>query len=421
MDAAPPFPMARRQTEGRIMRVLCALSLLVLAVTGPAFAALPETGQTTCSDTSGAPIACAGTGQDGESRAGISWPSPRFTDNGNGTVTDSLTGLIWLKNGDCFSVRTWAQALADANGLASGACGLTDSSVAGDWRLPNVNELESLVNAEQAHTATWLNSQGFVNAQASDNLTLTFNYYWTSTTFANNVNRAWVVLLDFGQVGRQGKAVLNNVWPVRTGLAGVIQLPKTGQTIAQAAGDDGTLQTGASWPVPRFTNSGDGTVRDNLTGLLWTRDANTPGPAACTPGVARQWQEALDFIKCLNANAYLGHQEWRLPNRKELRSLIDYSAFAPPLPAGHPFLDVQSGFYWTSTSAAYTPSSAWGGDLVNGNLDLDVKDLVSYTVWPVLGGATAVPTLGHRALLALVVSIGLASVYFLQKQRRPAS
>lgn len=58
---------------------------------------LPQTGQKTCYDTSGNVIPCTGTGQDGEIQAGVPWPSPRFTDNGNGTVTDKLTGLMWLK------------------------------------------------------------------------------------------------------------------------------------------------------------------------------------------------------------------------------------------------------------------------------------------------------------------------------------
>ena len=70
-------------------------------------------------------------------------PKPRFSDNGNGTVTDNITGLIWLKNANCFGSRTWNHALADANGLNSGDCGLTDGSSAGDWRLPNYNELFS--------------------------------------------------------------------------------------------------------------------------------------------------------------------------------------------------------------------------------------------------------------------------------------
>jgi hypothetical protein len=85
-------------------------------------------------------------GDDGDLEKGVAWPDPRFTDHGDGTVTDNLTGLIWLKNANCFGRRTWNQALSECNNLANGSCGLTDGSSAGDWRLPNVRELQSLVD-----------------------------------------------------------------------------------------------------------------------------------------------------------------------------------------------------------------------------------------------------------------------------------
>lgn len=179
---------------------------------GMAYAApadLPETGQTTCYDASGNLISCTDTGQDGDIRAGVAWPGQRFTDNGNGTVADNLTGLIWLKNADCFSTRTWTQALTDANTLASGTCGLTDGSQAGDWRLPNVNELESLINAEEANTATWLGGQGFSNVQGIG--------HWSSTTKADDTLAAWIVRMDSGSVGNGLKQGSFYVWPVHAG------------------------------------------------------------------------------------------------------------------------------------------------------------------------------------------------------------
>jgi len=71
---------------------------------------LPATGQTGCWDSSGGSITCADTGQDGDIQAGVALPDPRFTDNGDGTVTDNLTGLIWLINANCFGEQTWTQA-----------------------------------------------------------------------------------------------------------------------------------------------------------------------------------------------------------------------------------------------------------------------------------------------------------------------
>ena len=105
-----------------------------------------KTGQTQCWDAGGTVIPCAGTGQDGQYQAGIdpavsaifgtayntpAWTGVRFTDNGDGTVTDNLTALIWLKNANCFGAKNWATALSDANALASGSCGLSDGSIAG--------------------------------------------------------------------------------------------------------------------------------------------------------------------------------------------------------------------------------------------------------------------------------------------------
>ena len=90
---------------------------------------------------------------------GVAWPTPRFTDNGNGTITDNLTGLMWDKTGNRFGWSQWAQALTDCNDLSLG-----DHS--DGWRLPNVNELKSLLNDGQADSAAWLNEQGFSNVTA---------------------------------------------------------------------------------------------------------------------------------------------------------------------------------------------------------------------------------------------------------------
>jgi len=156
-----------------------------------------KTGQTTCYDSVGAVIAsCANTGQDGEFQAGATVPNPRFTDNANGTVTDHLTGLTWPKDLDCVggnNTPNWANALAAANALADGnvACGLTDGSVTGDWRLPNRNELTSLLDLGTFNPALpALNPfQGFIAS-----------LYWSSTTIATNTEFAWGVNLDNGFV-----------------------------------------------------------------------------------------------------------------------------------------------------------------------------------------------------------------------------
>jgi len=99
----------------------------------PAFADAPVvvTGQTQCWDPLGNPTACGGTGQDGEIQAGVPFPTPRFTDNSSGAVTDNLTGLIWLQNANCVGLQTWQNALHAANGSAGPSYGLLDGSMAG--------------------------------------------------------------------------------------------------------------------------------------------------------------------------------------------------------------------------------------------------------------------------------------------------
>jgi hypothetical protein len=160
---------------------------------------LPRTGQTTLHET----------GNDGDLEMGVAWPDPRFTDNGNGTITDNLTGLIWLKNGNRFGGRTWAQALSDCNGLADDGINLTDGSSAGDWRLPNRKELRSLVNYEEAYTSDWLNGQGFTDVQLDN--------YWSSTTYAPTATSAWFVHVGYGEVFIVLKTDTSYVLAVRSG------------------------------------------------------------------------------------------------------------------------------------------------------------------------------------------------------------
>jgi hypothetical protein len=188
-----------------------------------------KTGQTKCWDSAGKPLSsCAGTGQDGEFQYGNdpsiaptygsltgAYNTPtlvsgaRFTDNSDGTVTDNLTALIWLKNANCTdTVRgiaggalTWADALIWSNYLASGACGLSDNSNAGDWRLPNINELHSL-------GPTWPPSSPFTGVQS---------WYWSSSTYANDTSQAWNVIMLSGNVFSDPKTLGHYVCPVRGG------------------------------------------------------------------------------------------------------------------------------------------------------------------------------------------------------------
>ena len=162
-----------------------------------------------------APVAKTGqttsyaTGDDGDLEKGVTWPNPRFTDNGDGTVNDNLTGLIWLKNADCFGAKTWNNALSDANGLENGECGLTDGSGPGDWRLPNRRELLGLIDDGNIDPAL-PTGHPFINVPVG--------YCWSSTTTADFTAGAWNVGIHRGYVSSASKA--HNfycVWPVRGG------------------------------------------------------------------------------------------------------------------------------------------------------------------------------------------------------------
>jgi hypothetical protein len=173
---------------------------------GPA--PVPKTGQTLCYDTDGNPRDCAGTGEDGEYQKGVALPDPRFIDNGDGTVTDKLTGLIWLKNANCFSARTWEQALANCSALADGACGLTDASIPGDWRLPHYKELFSLVDPVN-HSPALPSGHPFTDVQDTN--------YWSSTTYSSQTSVAWLLNMNLGSVSYTFKTSYIFVWPVRGG------------------------------------------------------------------------------------------------------------------------------------------------------------------------------------------------------------
>jgi hypothetical protein len=165
----------------------------------PKIGAVPRTGQTTS----------YATGDDGDLQMGTAWPTPRFTDNGDGTVTDNLTGLIWLKDASCFGIRSWYDALNDCNNLADGQCGLGDGSIVGEWRLPNRFELESLLDLSQRPCLP--PGHPFAGVPSSTIV------YWSSTVYNGDSAFAWYVVVNNGNVWSYEKSINLYVWPVRGG------------------------------------------------------------------------------------------------------------------------------------------------------------------------------------------------------------
>ncbi|MGR3317593.1 MAG: Lcl domain-containing protein [Candidatus Anammoxibacter sp.] len=343
---------------------------------------LPQTGQKTCWDEDGNKIDCTGTGQDGDIQAGVAWPDPRFIDNNDGTITDMLTGLMWVKDADCSGRLDWFKAVL-REGLTQFTCpeivDLRDDDKFTDWRLPNINQLESLANAEEESTADWLNNQGFLNVR---------NWrYWSSTTYVGELDIATDVqgeaLTGIMNSGRTGSAEKcpelclassnENVWYARPHTSGKVKLPKTGQTQSFIFNqlDDGGVGAGAAWPDPRFIDNNDGTITDELTGLIWLKDADCLGSTTWPDSLAAidSFNDNPDNFACLDYTA--NQSDWRLPNRKELFSLINRGE-----PEQNKWLEGQ-GFhdvgsprsYWSSTTDASSTLRAF--NIIFSTLGLD--------------------------------------------------
>jgi len=140
----------------------------------------------------------------------------------------------------------------------------------------------------------------------------------------------------------------------------------------EGTGQDGDCQEGLAWTQPRFIRHGNGTITDTLTGLMWTQDAQQIRGT-------RQWYDALNSCNSLE---FAGYRDWRLPNVRELLSLIDYGEHDPALPKDHPFTAIQILFYWSSTTYDASTDNAWGVYLYNGYV-YNYRKITEGYVWPV--------------------------------------
>jgi hypothetical protein len=154
--------------------------------------ALPATGQTTCWNSGGSVIACAGTGHDGDVQAGATLA---YVDNGDGTITDLNTGLMWEKLSDNSSIHDKDTLYTWDNAFAVKVATLNSGSFAGhtDWRVPNRKELESILNLQNVHPSV---SPVFNSGCAPGCTVLTCSctlssLYWSSSTYAGTPQLAW--------------------------------------------------------------------------------------------------------------------------------------------------------------------------------------------------------------------------------------
>jgi hypothetical protein len=294
------------------------------------------TDQTTCYDIDGREIPCRGTGQDGERTDGGIGLKKRFVGDEH-TVLDRLTDLTWCRDAGLSEFPlTWQEAhdfVDRMNREHRFGCR--------DWRLPSREDLFGLVSHVCINPSLPL-QHPFRNVFPA--------YYWSGTSCARLPDQAWYIHFGGGRVYRGMKQGSYMLWPARGGV--------------------GTVTHHA----PRFALQRE-TVLDRLTGLMWTRSPNGTAGAV-------DWQEALEAARAIKELRVGGHADWRLPNIRELTSLVDLEQHSPALPPDHPFDSVQEG-YWSSTTSVYEPRYAWALYTLDGAVGVGYKARANFHVWGV--------------------------------------
>ena len=228
---------------------------------------------------------------------------PSYIDNGDGTVSDVATGLDWQQQDDDLQ-RTQLQAVDYCTNLSLGGYD--------DWRLPGVMELKDIIDYTDINPA--LDPSTFVNADHAN--------YWSSTLFPNNSNRA--MRINFG-TGVQGNGKKDDV---------------TALSFSRCV-------RGLSVIYGNLQDNTDGTITDQDTNLTWQQ----------SEGGTNDWDSALNYCENLSLGT---HSDWRLPNAKELQSILDYRIIGNGNPKLNPtfFPSAKASFYWSSTTYR-TGSKAW--------------------------------------------------------------
>jgi hypothetical protein len=303
----------------------------------PVFAyTIVDTGQTDCFSDSGL-ITCpisgsAFSGQDAQHNG----PQPSYRDNGNGTITDLNTGLMWQKTPELENQPTYAEAVAGPSTL--------DLAGYDDWRLPSLKELYSLMDFNG-------NSRAFTLVPYVDTDYLDFAWgdesagdriidaqYWTSNQYVGLVMNGEVAI--FGVNFADGRI---KGYPRDIGPKGVVST----HFVRYVRGN-------TDYGKNLFQASGNATVLDAATGLEWQRTDD---------GVPRNWEEALGYCEALELD---GETDWRLPNAKELHSIVDYDQAPDALdpsrrgPALDPIFGISDpeGWFWSSTTHLEGPSAS---------------------------------------------------------------
>ena len=232
-----------------------------------------------------------------------------YTDNGDGTITDNNTGLMWIKEHG--SKMTWADAAAGAP-----TCTVGGHS---DWRLPSIKELYSLMSFAGTDVGPGVDDKTKL-VPFLDTTFFTFEYGpGTSTTHINDR----IIDAQYASATEcvSDRALMKRAFGLNLADGRIKSYPQ--ETVVRPQENwDMTffvkyVRGGAgSYGQNSFSDDGDGTVSDGTTGLMWDRDDS---------GTGLNWQEALAWVQAKNAKNYKGHADWRLPNAKELQSIVDYT------------------------------------------------------------------------------------------------
>ena len=278
------------------INILVGLMVCLLSASSALAQGLPDTGQTKCYNTSGAEITCPQPGDNFYGQDAEYVKARSYTYLGNGIVRDNVTGLEWQQD-TAPGTYTWQEALDYCDGLSLGSHD--------DWRLPTLQELSSLVDSSRINPAI----DPLFNTVASS--------YWSSNWDLFDFPYSWMVAIDTaGQVYSVEDNAYLSIRAVR----------------------------GNPLPVNNFIDNADGTITDTSTGLIW-QQATAPGTYT--------WPEALAYCEDLD---FAGHTDWRLPDRTELQSIVDYSRIDPVI---DPLFSTVASSYWSSTTCALNTSFAW--------------------------------------------------------------
>jgi Protein of unknown function (DUF1566)/IPTL-CTERM motif len=187
------------------------------------------------------------------------------------------------------------------------------------------------------------------------------------------------------------------------------------------AGNPNTTTVAESTPTTAFTNNGDGTVTHHLTGLMWKQCAEGLSGAGCATGSATTFTWANALIQAKNAN-FAGQTDWRLPNKKELESIVEFCGYSPSINQTL-FPNTPASFFWSGSTYVPFPATAWFVSFGSGDTNTDAKatpDVArlvrggqSFDAFDAQNPATGIPTLSEWAqigMVALLVGGGLLAL-----------